>query len=77
MFLSSTFRSVVLRVTVEPSTVRSPEITVLPPTYKFSAIPAPPPTMSAPVVELVDVVVLATFTPSVSDKFNFAPSVSL
>ena len=43
-----------------PLTARSPVRTVSPPTFKFSTIPTPPATVTAPVVELVEVVVLST-----------------
>ena len=53
--VSSTVSVSVLRVTVSPCTTKSP------PTYRSLLIPTPPATVRAPVVLLVEFVVLNTF----------------
>ena len=58
--LSSMLICVVLIAELEPRIVMLPVICMSPPTYMFLAIPAPPSTINAPVVTLVDCVVLAT-----------------
>ena len=52
---------VLLRV-VASSTFKVPSTSVLPPTFKFLTIPTPPSTFNAPVVLLVDSVVLSIST---------------
>ena len=56
IFLSSTVNVTVLIVVVVPLTVKSPETTRFPPTFKFSLIPTPPKTTNAPEPAVPDVV---------------------
>jgi hypothetical protein len=61
---------IALVVISPPRTSKSPVIVSLLPTYKSPAMPTPPATCSAPLVELVAGIVLPTYTYPVSVIFS-------
>ena len=72
MFKSVTSNVVDCTAVVEPCTVKLPVINVSPPTFKFLAIPTPPATFNAPVVEFVLCVVSVTVAAPVTPKVPLA-----
>jgi hypothetical protein len=58
----SSLMSFILELKINSPTVAAPVTSMVPPTFKFSAIPTPPVTLRAPVVLDVDVVLLINVT---------------
>ena len=75
ILLSSAIPILILSIVAPPLTSRSPVNVVLPPTFRFFAIPTPPFIMTAPFVIAVDC--SSSFTFKVKDDLEFAGFVNV